>query len=63
MSNWTHGDFPGGPMVNNLPSKAGDVGLIPGWGTKIPHAMEQLNSCVEITETVCYDYRVCGPQR
>ena len=25
-------------MVKNLPSNAGDVGLTPGWGTKIPHA-------------------------
>ena len=31
-------DFLGGPVVNNLPSKAGDLGSIPGWGTKIPHA-------------------------
>ena len=26
-------DFPGGPAVKNPPSKAGDVGSIPGWGT------------------------------
>ena len=26
-----------GPMVNNPPSKAGDTGSSPGWGTKIPH--------------------------
>ena len=32
------GDFPGGPVVKNLPSKAGDTGSIPGQGTKIPHA-------------------------
>ena len=30
------GDFPGGPVVKNLPSNAGDVGSIPGWLTKIP---------------------------
>ena len=30
-------DFPGGPVVKNLPSNAGDVGLIPGQGTEIPH--------------------------
>ena len=24
------GDFPGGPVVKNLPSSAGDSGLIPG---------------------------------
>ena len=25
------GDFPGGPVVNNPPSNAGDTGPIPGW--------------------------------
>ena len=35
----------GGPVVKNLPSKAGDT--IPGQGTKIPHAMGQL--CPHIT--------------
>ena len=25
-------------MVKTLPSNAGDVGSIPGWGDKIPHA-------------------------
>ena len=28
-------DIPSGPVVENLPSNAGDVGLIPGWETKI----------------------------
>ena len=37
-ASWHFWDFPGGPEVKNLFSKAGDVGLIPGWGTKIPHA-------------------------
>ena len=32
-------DFPGGPVVKNLPSKAGYVGSAPGRETKIPHAM------------------------
>ena len=32
-------DFPGGAVVKNLPSNAGDMGLIPGQGTKIPYAM------------------------
>ena len=36
-------DFPGGPVVKNLLSKAGETDSIPGWGTKIPHAREQLN--------------------
>ena len=31
-------DFPGGPVVKNLHPNAGDVGSIPGWGTKISRA-------------------------
>ena len=31
-------DFPGGPVVKNPSSSAGDVGLIPGWEIKIQHA-------------------------
>ena len=37
-SNLESRDFPGGPVVENQPSSAGDIGSIPGWGTKIPHA-------------------------
>ena len=33
-------DFPGGLVVKNLPCNAREVGLIPGRGTKIPHAAE-----------------------
>ena len=36
-------DFPGGPVVKNLPCNAGDGGLIPGRGSKIPHAAKQLS--------------------
>ena len=35
-------NFPGGPVVKNLPANAGDMGSILGWETKIPHAMGQL---------------------
>ena len=45
-------DFPGGPVVKNPPSNAGDVGLIPGQGTKIPHAMGQLSPHATTTELV-----------
>ena len=38
-------DLPDGPVVKNLPSNLGDVGLIPGQGTKIPHATGQLSPC------------------
>ena len=33
---------PGGPVVKNPSSNAGDIGSILGWGTKIPHATGQL---------------------
>ena len=37
---WKHyRDSPGGLLVKNPPSNAGDAGSIPGQGTKIPHAM------------------------
>ena len=35
--------FPGGPVVTNSPFNAGDLGLIPGLGTKISHATGQLS--------------------
>ena len=38
-------DIPGGPVVKNQPSKAGDTGSIPSQGTKIPHTAEQLSLC------------------
>ena len=38
-------------MVKNLVSNAGDMpGLIPGWGTKIPHAVGQLSLRVAARE-------------
>ena len=36
-------DFPGGPVIKNLPFNAGDMGLIPGQRTKIPDASGQLS--------------------
>ena len=32
--------LPGGPVVKNPPCNSGDAGSTPGWGTKIPHAIE-----------------------
>ena len=37
------GHFSGASVVKNLSCKAGDADLIPGQGTKIPHAKEQLS--------------------
>ena len=36
-------DFPGDPVVKNLPANTGDMGSIPGPETKIPHAVRQLS--------------------
>ena len=46
----TLGDFPGGPVVKNLPSNVGDAGLIPGQETKILQAKEQLSPSTFNTE-------------
>ena len=35
-------DFPGGPVVKNLPCSSRDVSSIPGQGTKIAHATGQV---------------------
>ena len=43
-------DFPGGPVVKNLPCNAGYAGPIPGWGTKIPHTTEQLSLSTATTK-------------
>ena len=37
-------------MAKNLPHNAGDMDLITGQATKIPHAGDQLNSCNTTTE-------------
>ena len=34
-------DFESGPVVKNRPSSLRDMGSIPAWGTKIPHASGQ----------------------
>ena len=63
------GDFPDGPMIENSPPKAGDVGSIPGLGTKISHAVGQLSLCTATTEPMCSRARApklekaCVPQQ
>ena len=57
-----HRDFPGGPVVKNLPSNAGDVGSISGQETKIPHAAEQLSLHAATTEPTCPNQRGRVPQ-
>ena len=48
-------NFPRGPVVKNRPSNVGDVGSIPGQGTKIQHAGGA-------TKPTHCDYRVCTLQ-
>ena len=36
-------------MVKNPPLNAGDMGLVLGWGTRIPHAMGQLTLHATVT--------------
>ena len=51
------GDFLGGSVAKNPPANAGDMGLAPGWGTKIPQAAEQLSS------TSCEYWSPCAATR
>ena len=34
-------------MVKTSPSNVGDMGLIPGWGAKIPHALQPKNQNIK----------------
>ena len=47
-------------MVKNLPCNAGDTGLIPGLGTKIPHAEEQLIPSATTTELASQLENLCA---
>ena len=38
----------GGPVVTNLPCSAGDEDSIPGLGTEIVHAVEQLSQQLQL---------------
>ena len=41
-------------MSKNPPSNAEDVGLIPGWTTRILHALGQLSRYAATTEPLCH---------
>ena len=41
------GELPGSPVVKTLPSNAGDVGSVSGWGAKTPHAMWPQNQIIK----------------
>ena len=40
-------DFPVGPVARILPSNAGGVGLITGYGVKIPHGLWSKNQYIK----------------
>ena len=42
-----HWDFPGDPVVNTSPSKAGGADSFPGQGAKIPHASRPKNQNIK----------------
>ena len=46
-------DFPGGPVVKNLPANTGDMSSIPG-PRKIPQAVGQLSPRATTIENVLY---------
>ena len=55
-------DFPGGPVVENLPCNAEHAGSVSSWGSKIPQASEQLSPCATtreflhpVKDSVCCD--------
>ena len=50
-----HRDFPGGPVVKNLPCNSGDIGSISGQGAKILHATEQQSLHAAITKPKCHN--------
>lgn len=50
-------DFPGGPVVENLPFTTGDTGLITVWGTEVPHATRELSPRVQLEKPGRHNYR------
>ena len=58
--NW---DLLGGPVIKNLSYEVQGIGLIPGWGTKILHATEQLSPHTAATEPLSHNQRICSPQQ
>ena len=51
-------DFPGGPVVKNLLCNTGDVGSMPGQGTKIAHVSKQLSLPTVTTEPKHHSQRI-----
>ena len=45
-------NFPSSPVVKTLPSNAGGVGSIPGWGAKIPRGWLAVKTPKHKTEAI-----------
>ena len=41
-------DFPRGPGGKTLPCNAGNMGSIPGWGTEMPRAAQQVTDAPQL---------------
>jgi len=54
MNGW---DFPDGPVIKNPCSNSGDMGLIPGWGTKIPYTTGQVSPHTTTREACVLQWR------
>ena len=53
-------DVPGGPTVKNPPCSSGDSGSVPGRGTKVPYAKEQLSPRATARESTPLNKRAEG---
>ena len=53
-------DFLGGPVIENPSSNAGNAGLIPGWGTKIPHAPQHSQKKKRLVSFSSYSELSCN---
>ena len=53
-------DFPGEPVVKDLPANAWDKGSNHVWSRKIPHATEQISLCATTTEPVALKLVLCN---
>ena len=56
-------NFPGDPVVKNLPCSVGDIGLIPSWGTEIPYVTWQLILGAIATELIYFKEGSCMTQQ
>jgi len=59
FKNMTCGDFPHGPAVRLCAANAGTTGLLPGWRTKIPHAVQHAKRIFLMVCVLCVCVCLC----